>query len=481
MLNLNQVQKIAKNASFLLIANIISYVIGFFTIIYTARYLGAESFGILSLALAFTGIFGVSVDLGLNTLIVREVSRDKSLTNRYTTNSVIIKFISSILTFGLVVLVVTILSYSKEVMDVIYLIFLYTCFTSFAGIFNAIFQAHEKMEYQSISTILTSIFTLSGVLIVIYFKLNVLTFAVIYCIVSLLILLYSFIIYSWKIVSPKIEINLSFWKPTIKESWPFGITSLFVTIFYYIDSVILSIIVSNDVVGWYNAAYRLINALLVIPLVLNMVIFPVMSQFYETSKDSLRIASEKYFKYMAFVGIPLGVGTTLLADKIIPLIFGNQYLPSILALQILVWSTVCIFMSGSFARLLEASNKQVVLTKITGICAIINIILNIILIPKFSYIAASTITVLTEFLSLLLCSKAVERLGYRVIQNKSTKLFLIKIVIASCIMGIFVAWLKNFNLILSIIMGIIIYFTLVYTLKCIETDDIIILKKILGK
>lgn len=477
---MNQIQKIAKNASFLLVAYIISYVIGFFTLIYTARYLGAENYGILSLALAFTGIFGVSVDLGLNTLIVREVSRNKSLTNKYTTNAVIIKFISSILTFGLVFLIVTILGYSQEVIDVIYLIFLYTCFTSFSGIFNAIFQAHEKMEFQSISTILTSIFTLIGVLIVIYFKLDVIAFAVIYCIVSLLILVYSFIIYSWKVVLPKIEISLSFWKPTLKESWPFGITGLFVTIFYYIDSVMLSVMVSTAVVGWYNAAYTLINALLVIPIVLNLVIFPVMSQFYENSKDSLRITSEKYFKCMVIIGIPLGVGTTLLADKIVPLIFGNQYLPSIIALQILVWATVFIFMSGSFARLLEASNKQIVLTKITAICAIVNIVLNIILIPKFSYIAASAITVLTEFLSLILCFKAITNIGYGIFQIKSLY-FLTKVSLASCIMGIFIIWLKNFNFLFSIFIGIIIYFVFVYLFKCFETDDLKLLRKILGR
>lgn len=477
---MNQIQKIAKNASFLLIASVISYLVGFFTIIYTARYLGAENFGILSLALAFTGIFGVSVDLGLNTLIVRDVSRDKSLTNRYTSNTVIIKFISSILTFGLVFLVVTILGYSKEIIDVIYLIFLYTCFTSFSGIFNAIFQAHEKMEYQSISTILNSILTLGGVLIVIYFKLDVIAFAILYSIVSLLILLYSFIIYSWKVVPPKIEINLSFWKPTLKESWPFGITSLSVTIFYYIDSVILSVMVSNDIVGWYNAAYRLINALLIIPIVLNLVIFPVMSQFHETSKNSLRITSEKYFKYMTLIGIPIGVGTTLLADKIIPLIFGNQYLPSIIALQILVWSTVLLFMSGSFARLLESSNKQIIVTKISIICAIVNIILNILLIPKFSYIAASVITVLTEFLSLVLCFKAVEGMGYKIIPNKF-RLFLIKVGTASCIMGIFIIILKNFNFVSSIMVGTITYFMLIYSFKGLEKDDLRILKKILGK
>ena len=76
---MNTVQRIAKNTGVLLASQIVSYVLGFFFIMYTARYLGAEGFGTLSFALAFTGIFGVFADLGLSTLTVREVARDKSL------------------------------------------------------------------------------------------------------------------------------------------------------------------------------------------------------------------------------------------------------------------------------------------------------------------------------------------------------------------------------------------------------------------
>ena len=75
-------QRIAKNTGVLLASQVVSYIIGFFFVMYTARYLGVEGFGILSFALAFTGIFGVFTDLGLHQLTVREVARDKSLAGR---------------------------------------------------------------------------------------------------------------------------------------------------------------------------------------------------------------------------------------------------------------------------------------------------------------------------------------------------------------------------------------------------------------
>ncbi len=80
---MNTVQRIAKNTGVLLFAQIASYPLGFFFIMYTARYLGVEGFCILSFALSFTGISGVFSDLGLSALTVREVERDKSLANEY--------------------------------------------------------------------------------------------------------------------------------------------------------------------------------------------------------------------------------------------------------------------------------------------------------------------------------------------------------------------------------------------------------------
>ena len=83
---MNTVQRIAKNTGVLLASQIVSYAIGFFFVMYTARYLGAGGFGVLSFALAFTGIFGVFADLGLRQLTVREVGRDKGLAGKYPWN-----------------------------------------------------------------------------------------------------------------------------------------------------------------------------------------------------------------------------------------------------------------------------------------------------------------------------------------------------------------------------------------------------------
>jgi len=473
---MNTVQRIAKNTGVLLISQIASYIIGFFFIMYTARYLGAAGFGILSFALAFTGIFGVFSDLGLGILTIREVARDKTLASKYLGNIAVMKIFLVVITFGLIALTINLLGYPEQTIKVVYLVALSVIFGAFSGMFNSVFQAYEKMEYQSLGHILSSALMLSGALFAISQGFSVVGFASIYFLVSVVVLGYNFTVCAWKFVLPKIEVDWGFWKPTIKEALPFGLSSIFVVIYYWIDSVMLSLMQGNEVVGWYNAAYRLIMVLLFIPSILNVSIFPVMSQFYVASKDSLRFAFEKYFKYMAIVGIPIGVGTTLLADRIILLIFGIEYTNSIIALQILVWSSVFIFLSGAFARLLESSNRQMTITKITGICMVENIVLNLAIIPKFSYVGASVTTAITEFTALILCIMVSSKIGYGI--SKSNLLDISKVLIASLLMGILIVYLNDLNLLILVLLSAAFYFIVLYLFRVFKEEDAKLLKRI---
>jgi O-antigen/teichoic acid export membrane protein len=463
----------------LLFSQIISYVLIFFYTIYIARYLGANGYGVLSFALAFSGIFSVLVELGLSTYTVREVARDKSLAKKFIGNTLLIKIILSVLTFILIVLSVNLNGYPQNTTIVIYLISLSVILTSVSGIFYSIFQAFEEMEYQSLGQILNSIIMFFGVFLGIYLGFGVIGFSLIYLIASMTIVVYSLIICSNKFSIPKIEFDKEFWKKTIKESLPFGLTGISVMLYIYVDSVLLSILQNNEVVGWYNAAYRLVLFLIFIPNTINIAIFPLMSQYHISSPISLRKINEKYFKFMITLGIPIGVGVTLLADKIILLIFGTGYLPSIITLQILIWTIVFTFGSAASVKLLEATNKQLILTKITSICLIVNVLLNLLLIPKYSYIGASIATVVTEIIIVFSVFTVSHKFGYGIRITNIVK-DLVKIIFASLLMAMIIIYLKNLNLFFITVISVITYFITLYVIKGIDNEDISIIKKILG-
>ena len=476
---MNTIQKIIKNVGLLFLSLILSYVFDFFTLIYSARYLGVVGFGILSSALALTSIFSVFMDLGLSTLTIRDVSRNKSILNQYVGNIATIKIILSLITLSIIFIIVNFSNYNHQTISVIYFIAIYAGFNTFSLLFLAVFQANQKMEYQSFGTILSSILLLSGVLLAIYSKFNIIQFSIIYTIVGALTLSYTIIVYKLKLSLPKIKFDFNIWKTLIKESWPFAITGVSINIYTWIDTIILALIQGQYAVGLYNASYKLVLVFLFIPVVFNTAIFPLMSRYYISSKSNLNISFEKLFKIMMIIAIPLAVGTVIIANKVILFIYGEQFIGAVISMQILIWSMVLIFARSPFERFLDSSNRQLTVTKIFIIGVVFNVILNIIVIPKYSYIGAGIVTVLTDILVFILLMITVKDLGLLI--SKNIKQSLIKIVLSSLIMGLVVYSLLGLNLFLLIGIGCLVYIFILLTFKIVDKDEIIMIESIFRK
>lgn len=473
---MNDVKTIAKNTLVLMAAQVIGMVIGLLYVMYTARYLGAESFGILSFAMALTGIFSVFTDMGFNTLAIREIAREKAQAPKYLGNILVIKIVLSIVTLGLITLVILIGGYPQDTIITIYLLTLAMIITAFAGTFNSVFQAFEKMEYQSISGILSNFLLIVGALAIGYYGYGVIAFAGLYLIINFLVLIYSFIVCCKEFTAPKIHIDTVFWSRLFKEALPFAITSISINVYLWINTIILSYLNGNESVGWYNAAYKLIIALLFIPIVFNTSIFPNMSRHFITSKDNLQLSFEKLLKVTLYIGFPLGIGIIAVAAKIIELLYGSQFVNSIIILQILSLSLILIFCRSPFERLLEASNKQAVVTKIFMIGAIFSVIANLVLIEFLSYIGAGVATVLTDslvFIALMIVTKSID-----IHVDEKEVLNISKMLLASILMGGIILVISSLNVFLIITISICVYIIFTLLFGAITKDEIYSLKNI---
>lgn len=478
---MNHVQKVVKNAGILLLGRLTTYVLYFLFIVYTARCLGPKDFGVLSLGIAFTGIFSIFMDIGLSLLTVREVARNKDVAGKYLGNIIIIKIILIVLTFGLITIIINLLGYPKKTIVVMYLVAISVAVSALSQIFYAIFQAFEAMEYISFGQVLNYSLLLLGSLLVVRIGSSVYRFALLLLLASLITLLYCVTICTRRFAKPKIEINLSFWKATIREALPFGLSIIFITIYYYIDVVMLSLIIpdSDKVIGWYNAAYRLTLALLVIPSVYFASIYPIMSRLYKTSENLLKFIHERSLKYMVILAFPIGILITLLAESIILLTFGPEFKPSAIALQILVWSSVFIYMSQPFGQLVRSTNRQIIETKITAAGAILNIFLNLLIIPKLSYIGASITTVITEFFVLLAYILVFFKTEYSLKREFILDTGL-KVLLSCLFMIIFIKLFEKVTVLpILVISALFGYFGVFCLIKGFNRDDLEIFKNIL--
>ena len=165
---MNTIQRIAKNTAALFAAQVVVSILSLVLSIFIARNLGDVVFGKYSFAFAFTALFTVFSDLGYNTLLIREVARDKSQASKYLNNILCIRALMSIVIFAFIVVTINLMGYPADTKNVVYLFGVYTLIVSFSAIFKVTFRAFEKMEYEAGITILSNLIRVSLGLVVLF-------------------------------------------------------------------------------------------------------------------------------------------------------------------------------------------------------------------------------------------------------------------------------------------------------------------------
>jgi O-antigen/teichoic acid export membrane protein len=179
---------------------------------------------------------------------------------------------------------------------------------------------------------------------------------------------------------------------------------------------------------------------------------------------------------MLILSIPIGVGITVLASRIVLQVFGVEYEASAIALQILVWNTVLIYTNSAFSFLLYSIDRQTTVVKVMVVTVIANVTLNIILIPAYSYVGASIAAVLSNLATLLMLgfilANTEYRLGLNSLKNAAKAL-------VSCLaMFVFIRFASSINLFLLVLISALIYFSVLYIVKGFDKQDVAILKSL---
>ena len=475
---MSQVRTIFENMSWLMVSQIIASICGFIWTLLIARYLGVSEYGILGFATSLTGMISFTMDWGVSTHIIRHISTNYDSAPKYLGNAIPLKCIFCIGSFLLTLVILFIMKADELTITITLLFLIEAIFITFIGVFTGCFQAFEKGKYQGIQIIITNLILLIFFLISIFTDLGIYGITISYVISYILAFIYTYYTLNKHIVKPKFEFDKDFCKKITIASIPFAIGGILYTIYYSIDVVMLTNLVGNYATGVYNATYKLITVLTLFYSVYTTVIFPVMSKFYKNDEKLLLVSFEKSIKYLMMIIIPIAVATTLYSLDIIQLIYGHEYDAASSVLSILIWTVCLLFASGACNTLLNASYKEVSVTKIYLVAVIFNVVLNFFMIPHFSYNGAAITTVLTDLLIVTIQCYLIYKLGHR--PNKKLYFDLMKIITVSGILGI-ALYLLNLNMWLALPFGIIIYFISVYILRVFDDDDKYVIKEVLGK
>jgi len=466
----------AKNTFYLLVAYAYQKVVALFYFIILARYLGVDNFGKYTFAISFTALFAVLIDVGLFTVLTREIARDRKKTKSYFGNILTFNIISSALVFFIIYLAINLLDYPLLTKQLVYLNVLVIFLDALALCLYHVFRGHLNLKFESLGIVVHKTVMLIVGLVLIYLRAPVVFMILPLVAGSFFYLINAVIFFRKKMHSwPWPHFDIKIMKSLLVLAWPFFVTAIFAKIFATSDTILLSFQAGDKFVGWYSAAQKLVLAfLLLIAGSLSTALYPSFSYYFIHSKEYLKKLFTQGIFYMILITIPLALGLIVLARPIILFVYGSDYLSAVPALIILSISLPFMFLDYVISGFLNACEKQKINTLIHGLGAGIFVALNLILVPRLFHVGSS-LAVLISFLFLFVLeiywSRKIIKINWRYLFRKFVLVCLVSLLMSAVLL----ATKDRLPLILTVIIGATVYFVFAYILGLIKKKELLFL------
>ena len=397
-------RRIAKNSLAPIVLNLFNRAIDFAFAFIMLRILGPANAGVYYYAIVIFGWFDILTNFGLNTLLTREVARDRSAAGRYLFNSTALRLTLSALSVPLLLGFLAVrqatVSPALEGQAIAAIVLLYIGLLpgSISTGLTALFYAFEKAEYPAAITTVSTIVKVTlglGTLLLGWGVVGLAGGAVITNLVTLLVLGWLARPLAQDVFAEQLDPSLL--RHMVGESWPLMINHLLATVFFKIDVVLMEAINGNAIVGQYSTAYKWLDALNIIPAFLTMALLPVMARQAHEDRAALRRNYLLAVKLLVMVALPVAVITPFIAAPLIRVLGGTEYLPAGgIALQIMIWSIPIGWINSVTNYVIVALDRQRTLMAAFAAGVIFNVVANLLLLPAYSYRAAAAITILSE-------------------------------------------------------------------------------------
>ena len=460
------------NSALLTVAEAIGRLMRLILVMYSARVLGAEMYGKFAFALVFPLLFMILADLGIHQLLVREIARKTEDVEKYLGNALFIKFFLASFTLLMIFLTVNLTGKPQNELVVVYIMGIASIMGSFAELFKSVFQAFQKIVYDAVSILFTGLVTTVLGVVILTCKGGIFELAWAYLIASFLNLVYCILMVDRKFTRIRLGADLPLIKFLIKEGYPFGVSFFFSTLYAYIDTVMLSLMTRDAVVGYYNTAYRLIFAMGFIPATVMKAVYPALSKYYTESMKEFVLLFKRSFKTLFLLGFSIATLLYCLSDKIILLLYGEQYIKAASVLRILVWSTALIFITNVMTRTTRSSNRQHFSAKVVAFSAFFNVALNFLLIPRLEHVGAALATFLTE------ANTMVFHLVYlsRVLVKPPLFKLAPRVILINAVMAAYIFIVKDWNVFFVVVTAVAIHIGMVILTKYFSKEEVNFLK-----
>ncbi|WP_231717212.1 flippase [Desulfosarcina ovata] len=475
-MHLERIKKNIKNFFFLLISNIGGKLLYLYFITYIVKELGPEESGVLFTAQSFTAMFTFLFSLGIDMLIIREIAKDRSKAGLYTGNALLLKTFSSLFSILFILIFASILDYPKDIFQLIIILTIGITIVNFTSTFEQVIKAYEKTDFLAVISFAGMVCRVITLITTIRVGLGVFHCAIVIVIFDIIVGVASVFYTYRKNLIAAFQIRKNELTPIIHQALPFTLATIFATVYYRVDTVMISLIQSTDEVTRYHASYRILEGLLIIPNILGSVLFPILSSFHYDKKVLIDL-NRHILKYVMTVSLLLSSVLMVNADSVYILLFSNELNDSVLIFQVLLSSLPVTAFCCASATLFSATGRQHINLIITIIVLVTNIIMNLIVIPRFGALGASATTLTSEVIGII----------FHLVYNRDyiNVVFFIKEslrpVAASAFMVVSLNWMNLSSLLVNLLAGVLFFTIGLFFVGGIKRSDLTFVRSLIGQ
>lgn len=389
---------LVRNTSWLLVDRVLRLAVNLAVGVYVARYLGPENYGAISYAISFVGLFMAFVLLGLPRLLVREIVSNPEQEGALLGTASIIITVGALIALILLAAIVPLLDISRTERWMILIIGAGLVFQSTNVIeyhFQATMQARRTFEAHSLQLILSTILKFALIL----GDAQLIWFAAAAAIDSLFMAGALTLLYRTTRTTPR---SWCFSKTTattlIQGAWPLILSTVAVTLYMKVDQIMIRSMLDTEAVGQYAASVRLSEAWYFIPVAITQSVFPTIISSRLADTNTYRSKLQSLFNLMAWLSIIVAIPVSLLSESIVDLLFGSAFAAAAPVLTIHIWAAVFVFINNALQQWYIAEGLERLAALRTTVGLLLNILLNLLLIPAYGLVGAAWATLASRAL-----------------------------------------------------------------------------------
>ena len=467
---MSNAKRLVKNTLSLFFARGLQPLLSFALVLVIGRVLGPETFGKYSVIFELYFIFQITSAFGLRLLTTREVAADKSLLPSYLSNTAMLSVLGAVLNMFLMVGFAIVMNYDPEIIFCVAIISVSLIAASLTEVFSGILAGVENITSISYGwigfLILKTVFSVSAV----YMGMGLIELIVIHSVLKFLQPAY----YLWEIRRGKPELQFKIdWRFSghlIAAAWRLALLIIVTTIFWRLDTIMLSKMATNVKVANYQAAFKMFWFAMLMLRSFFVAIFPMMSSMFVERRADFERACRKSIRYLVLLALPIGIIVSTYAPQFMPWLWGTKYPEASGVLQILIWALLPFSISEILGQALLASKNEMTNLVLNSIVLVIKFGLNYWLIQQYGIAGVGYATVIMLSILVIMQLPFVIPNLMKVEWKKVISAMGRTISIAGLLLGLAIMC-KNIHFIPGMVLLAIVYLVMLFLFRVIHIND----------